>query len=169
MLKIRRATKQDRVAILRVFAQAKLYMQQQGNHAQWSGTYPGEEEITADLQKGGLYVVLDEDLGESSSAVVGSFAFLEGEDPTYLDIDDGHWRFKQPYGTIHRLASDGRSRGIAEACFSFCRTKLPYLRIDTHEINKKMQAAILHFGFVYCGKIICSDGTERLAYDYLKD
>lgn len=31
-----------------------------------------------------------------------------GEDESYRVIEDGAWHLDQPYGTIHRLASNGK-------------------------------------------------------------
>ncbi len=39
-----------------------------------------------------------------------SFAFILGEDPTYQQID-GAWLNDQPYGTIHRIAGNGKIKG----------------------------------------------------------
>ena len=73
----------------------------------------------------------------------------------------------QPYGTIHRVASDGTAKGVAGACFDFCKEKADYLRIDTHADNRPMQAAVLRYGFRQCGIIYTRDGSPRIAYDYL--
>ena len=91
--------------------------------------------------------------------------FIVGEDPTYQKIEHGAWHSAETYGTIHRLASDGQAKGIAKICFDFCKTKCRYLRIDTHQDNKPMQAAILKYGFQKCGIIHVANGSERIAFD----
>lgn len=98
----------------------------------------------------------------------GVFAFIPGEDPTYRYIEDGSWHWNRPYGTIHRLASRGTARGVAKACFDFCREKIPYLRIDTHADNHPMQSAVLRYGFRKCGTIYLTDGSPRIAFDYMQ-
>ena len=97
--------------------------------------------------------------------IVGGFAFIIGREPNYAVIENGAWHSDQPYGTIHRIASNGQAKGIACACFDFCHSKIDCLRIDTHADNKPMQNAIGSYGFRYCGIIHVADGTPRNAYD----
>lgn len=49
------------------------------------------------------YVMLE------NGEIVGTFALFLGEDESYRVIEDGAWHLDQPYGTIHRLASNGKS------------------------------------------------------------
>lgn len=158
---IRSATLEDLPAVMDIYEIARDFMRKNGNPTQWPSGYPGEEMIRSDIAGGNLYVLTE------GGEIVGVFAFILGEDPTYRVIKDGQWRSDAPYGTIHRLASSGRVKGVARRCFDFCREKCPHLRIDTHRDNKPMQAAILSYGFKPCGIIYTHDGTERLAYDYL--
>jgi len=158
---IRSATLEDLPAVMGIYEIARDFMRKNGNPTQWPSGYPGEEMIRSDIAGGNLYVLTE------GGEIVGVFAFILGEDPTYRVIKDGQWRSDKPYGTIHRLASSGRVKGVARRCFDFCREKCPHLRIDTHRDNKPMQAAILSYGFKPCGIIYTHDGTERLAYDYL--
>ena len=72
-----------------------------------------------------------------------------------------------PYGTIHRVASDGSVRGITQACFDFCKQHCDYLRIDTHANNLPMQNAIEKAGFHRCGMVAMEDGSPRIAYDLI--
>lgn len=71
--------------------------------------------------------------------IVGIFALFLGEDESYRVIEDGAWHLDQPYGTIHRLASNGKARGVSKACFDFCTAQIGYLRADTHADNRPMQ------------------------------
>ena len=59
-------------------------------------------------------------------------------------------------------------KGLAHKVFDYCSRRMPYLRIDTHEDNKPMQAAIMSYGFAECGIIYVADGSPRLAYDYYR-
>ena len=72
-----------------------------------------------------------------------------------------------PYCTIHRLASNGKRPHIADNCFDFCKTQCAYLRVDTHEDNIVMQNAILRNDFKKCGTIYLTDGSPRIAFDYI--
>ena len=95
-------------------------------------------------------------------------AFIIGEDPTYQVIEDGEWHSSKIYGTIHRIASSGKAKGLAKTCFDYCSEKIDYLRIDTHEDNQPMQDAVLRYGFKKCGIIYVRDGSKRVAFDYIK-
>lgn len=158
---IRKTTYGDLPEILKIYGNARQFMIEHGNPTQWADGYPGEDLIRSDIDRGNSYVCLSED------RIVGTFAFLIGEDPTYQYIENGAWHWDTPYGTIHRVASSGTVRGIAAASFRFCAGKINHLRIDTHADNLQMQTAIRKFGFRPTGIIYVGDGTPRLAFDYL--
>ena len=80
-------------------------------------------------------------------------------------VIDGAWHAARPYGTIHRIASDGTAKGMARFVFDWCAQQIDYLRIDTHENNRPMQAAVLRYGFQPCG-VVQVRGDARLAFDY---
>ena len=160
---IRKTTPADIAAVVAVFDSARAFMREQGNPTQWAGVYPSAANVEADIAQGSSYVF------EDAARVVGTFAFVLGDEPMYQVIDDGAWRSSQPYGTIHRIASDGTARGLARACFDFCAEHMPYLRIDTHANNSPMQQAILKYGFKRCGIVYMSDGDPRIAFDWLRE
>lgn len=62
-----------------------------------------------------------------------------------------------------------RRHGVARAIFSFAAEHADYLRCDTHEDNTPMRRALESFGFRECGTITVANGTERIAYDWIKD
>ena len=160
-MEIRKSTLADIPEIMEIIAAAKRFMVSSGNTSQWINGYPGEDVIRADITGGNSYLMTE------GGEPVGVFSFIIGEEPNYKLIRDGAWRCGRPYGTIHRLASNGRARGISDACFSYCARRMDYLRVDTHRDNLPMQAAITRFGFRACGIIYVQDGTERIAYDYI--
>ena len=88
--------------------------------------------------------------------------------PTYRVIHDGAWHSDKTYATIHRIASDGMVKHCLKTVVDFAKTKVDYVRLDTHEDNKIMQHLAQKCGFKYCGIIYVADGTPRLAYDLLK-
>ena len=93
------------------------------------------------------------------------FAFILGEDPTYKVIEDGQWlNDTLPYGTLHRLASAGESKGVGKAVVEWCLEHCESLRADTHADNKVMQHLLESEGFTRCGIIHVEDGTPRIAY-----
>lgn len=90
------------------------------------------------------------------------------EDPTYQVIEDGAWlNDTLPYGTIHRLASSGKSKGVASAVIEWCLEHCQSLRADTHADNQIMQHLLEKNGFTRCGIIHVADGTPRIAYQKL--
>lgn len=157
---IRSATAADLPELLRVYDRARQFMREAGNPTQWSYHYPSVELLQSDLAKDALYGI------EQDGALVGAFALLPGAEPTYQKIDSA-WHADLPYATLHRVASDGSCRGIAQACFDFAKSRYSYLRIDTHADNLPMQAVIQKAGFRPCGTIIIADGSPRIAFDYL--
>ena len=158
-LQIRKATKDDLNTILDIYAFAREFMKKNNNSTQWGSSHPKEELLKDDINKGILYVVT------LNNQVHGVFAFIIGEDPTYINIENGKWLLSNTYGTIHRIASDGKIKGIFSFVVKYCYSRIPHLRIDTHEDNKIMQHLILKEGFKYCGIIHVNDGSSRLAYE----
>lgn len=154
---IRKARIEELPQIMEIFQSAKMFMHRSGNDNQWVHGYPSSELITKDILGGNFYV--EENEGE----ITGCFAFFTGVEPTYAKIE-GEWLDDEPYGTIHRLASDGSRPGFADRCFDYCSTIIPNLRVDTHKDNLPMEAALNRNGFQFCGIITLANGSPRLAY-----
>ena len=67
---------------------------------------------------------------------------------------------------MHRLATDGVTKGVGSFCLNWCYEKAGHLRLDTHGDNKPMQALARKLGFVHCGTIYVEhDNYPRLAYE----
>lgn len=159
---IRHATFNDLPEIARIYAAAKRFMAASGNPNQWNTVYPDELTLTEDIEASRLYVC------EIEGALRGVFAFILGEDPTYAYIENGAWPNALPYGTIHRIASDGQTKGIFAQCFHFALSQIDQIRIDTHQDNKPMQHVLAKHGFRRCGIIYIETGDPRIAYQYSK-
>lgn len=156
---IREATAADIDAAMDIFDKARAFMRSCGNSTQWVGGYPSREIIEADVENGSLFV------GENPEGkAVAVFAFIIGEDPTYMEIDGKGWLNDRPYGTIHRLGSDGSVKGAFSACLEFCRKRISNIRLDTHAANTVMLGAARKAGFTECGIIHVADGTPRIAF-----
>lgn len=155
---VRRSTSADLAEMLRIYEVARRFMAAHGNAGQWVNGYPSRDLLADDIAKGQSYIV------EADGRVVGTFCFVIGSDPTYKEIE-GRWLDDAPYGTIHRIASSGAVKGVADACLKFCRGLIRHIRIDTHADNSPMQNWILKNGFTYCGVIHVEDGTPRQAYE----
>ena len=156
---VRRATESDLPRALAIYDSARRFMRSNGNTVQWVNGYPSEALLRQDTARGDLYVM------EDGGAVYGVFAFIIGDDPTYQTIH-GAWRDNDtPYGTLHRLGSDGTHSGVLSDAVDWAWGRIPHLRADTHEANRPMRRCLERAGFVYTGVITVADGTPRRAYE----
>ena len=111
----RGAVRADMAKILEVYARARDFMAKNGNPTQWGDNYPTPELLEEDIDTNRLFVYM---INGQMQAV---FAFVLGEDPTYQTIEDGQWlNDTLPYGTLHRLASAGESKGVGKAVVEWC-------------------------------------------------
>lgn len=156
---IRLALLSDLPQLPAVYAAARRFMRETGNPNQWPEGHPSEEMLRADIMAGNLYIE------EVDGEVHAAFAFILGEDPTYGYIEAGGWLSDAPYGTIHRLASDGSVSGFFSRCVAYCAKICPHLRVDTHHDNKVMQHLAKKEGFTRCGIIYLTNGSPRIAYE----
>ena len=137
----RGAVRGDLPQILKIYAHARAVMKASGNPTQWGDHFPPQE-------------LLEED--------------ILGADPTYAAIEDGQWLDDTlPYGTVHRLASAGKHKGVASAVLDWSMEHCQSLRADTHADNKIMQHLLEKNGFTRCGIIHVADGSPRFAYQKL--
>lgn len=160
---IRPATLHDLPRLLEIYTTARAFMRAHGNMNQWNGPYPDEATLRDDVALQQLYVI------EEDQVVHGCFALIGGMEPTYHTIEQGDWTSSTPYGTIHRIASDGQQRGMFHQCAEYARQFYNHLRVDTHADNYPMQGAVQKSGFRYQGVIHLEDGSPRMAYAWLKD
>ena len=160
---IRSARPEDLPEILSVYEAARAFMRKNGNLHQWTGGYPQKALLEEDIAKGQLFVF------DTDGAVHAAFAFIPGADPTYAYIEGGQWLNDRPYGTIHRIGSDGTEKGIVRAALKFALTKTSEVRADTHADNFPMQRALEKCGFVRCGTIYLENGDPRIAYQFAKE
>ena len=158
----RGAVRGDLPQILQIYARAREAMAASGNPDQWGDSWPPQELLEEDIDSNRLFVYV------VNGQLQGVFAFILGEDPTYKVIEEGSWlNDALPYGTIHRLASAGKSQGVASAVIEWCLEHCQSLRADTHADNKIMQHLLEKNGFTRCGIIHVADGTPRIAYQRL--
>lgn len=163
MIKIRKTNITEIDTLMDIFEQGKRIMRKDGNMKQWTNGYPTIEIINKDIENGNSYVCIDE-----QQHIIGTFAFIKGNDPTYTHIYEGAWiDDTRPYGVIHRLASTENSKGVATACLQWCYEQIPNLRADTHRDNQILQYILKKHGFQYCGIIYLLNGDERLAFQKL--
>lgn len=156
---IRHACPQDLDAIMEIFNYARQFMKKHGNPNQWINGYPSTDLILQEINNGNNYVCEND-----NREIIGTFCFIPGEDPTYTRIDNGNWLNDAPYYVIHRMATNGKEKGIADACFRWCFAHCNNIRIDTHQDNTIMQNILKKYGFHRCGIIYVRNGTPRIAY-----
>ena len=159
---IRKAVKADLVYLYKIAKTARAYMRESGNANQWEEKYP-DVYLPEDIERGQLYVLTD-----NEGVPHAFFAFAVGEDPSYRTID-GAWLNDRPYGTIHRIASDGTIKGVMRQCLEFCQRICPNIRADTHDENKTMRHLLEKYGFAQCGYVNLEKqegDTLRIAYQH---
>lgn len=157
-MKIKKADMNDLKEILNIYSYARRYMKEHKNPTQWGDDRPSESVIKNDITNGNSFVIID------NNVISGVFSFIIGEDETYKKIYDGKWLNDKAYGTVHRLAGNGKSKGIFDFSMGYCEKLIDNIRIDTHKNNKIMQYLLSKRGYKKCGIIYVEDGSERLAY-----
>lgn len=183
---IRKSTENDYQNILKIYAQARIFMSEHGNPNQWGTNKPSPEQVLKDINDGCSYVC------EENGEILTAFFYKMGDDPTYAQIYEGSWpelepssiqpedtntiflqhkstttvsgKQTYPYGVVHRIASTGKRKGSASFCLNWALEQCSCLRIDTHHDNIVMQNLLKKNGFQYCGIIYLEDGDPRLAY-----
>lgn len=158
IMNIRKSITEDLNAILDIFEYARNQMRLNGNPKQWGINRPSVEIIKKDIEDKNSYVI------EKDNQICGVFTFIVGKEPNYQTIKNGKWLNDDKYGTVHRIASNGKEKGILNACLSFCEDKIDNIRIDTHDDNKIMQHLLEKSGYKKCGIIYVEDKTPRIAY-----
>ena len=160
MYVVRKSVPGDLDAICAIFDSARAFMRSYGNNRQWL-TNPTARMVLRDIENGESYVLTED------GKVIGTFMFTLRGEPAY-DRIDGQWLNDRPYGTIHRIAGDGKHRGILASTVEYCSRFTDELRLDTHEDNHPMQKAAQALGFVRCGTVWVrdefSDSSPRIAY-----
>lgn len=159
---IRKSRMEDLPVMVKIYERARAFMKETGNPNQWGPTgWPPYELLVEDINVGRSYVA------EQDGKVVGTFCHIYGDhiDATYDVIHDGEWSKDEPYGVVHRVASDG-TPGVGTECIRWAMRKAGYLRIDTHYDNRVMINLLLKLGFKKCGIIyVVEDDYPRYAYD----
>ena len=157
---IRPATEADLPQIMAMYDHSRSIMRAGGNMTQWVG-YPTRDDVTDDIRRRSSYII------QSSSFPIGTFALVDGDEPTYNRIDHGRWIDTiHPYATLHRLAKAAEVHGIAATAFAYAKEHRSHLRVDTHADNLPMLNLLEREQFVHCGTIYMPDGSPRTAFEW---
>lgn len=170
---IRHAKLEEMDSIMEVYSVAKKFMNAHGNEKQWAGSNAvSREKIQEMLEKKQLFVGVQEAELQAEDALSHRqeeelqfvFAYIQGDDPTYKVITEGEWLNDESYGTIHRLASAGKQKGVLKQVTDWALKQERNIRIDTHHDNVVMQNALIKEGYKRCGIIYLANGDPRIAY-----
>lgn len=160
---IRKTLDTDIPAVMAIYDAARAFMRAHGNATQWPRGHAFCRATGCRYRRRWQLCV------RSRWPRGGDVCLLPGPDECYDVIEDGQWRSDTPYAVLHRVASDGTVHGIAAAMFAFAKERADHLRIDTHQDNLPMQGAIAKAGFKRAGIVYVSDGTPRVAFDWLRE
>lgn len=156
----RKATTDDIDAATRILRVAAERMLAEGKQ-QWTETYPGRNEVMADLEAGVAYVLENENIVVAYAAII-----LTGE-PAYSQLRD-EWLSDMPYIVMHRLAVDSKCQQCGMASIMFkCAEALAAgngirsFRVDTNFDNDRMLRLLHKLGFTYCGEIEYQSGRRK--------
>ena len=102
MMEIRLTELKDLPLVMEIYDYARAVMSANVKSTLCIDCFPSESFIRQEIEDGHSFVCTDEQ-GE----ILGTFCFILGEDPTYLNIYEGAWLNDEPYGVIHRMAASG--------------------------------------------------------------
>lgn len=162
-MKIRKTTMADLGILLDLYKNARIFMAAHNNPTQWGNSYPAQALLESDILEGCSYVC------EEHGKIIAAFYYRFGTDDTYRKIYNGQWLDDAPYGVVHRITSDGTIKGTASFCLDWALSQCSSVRIDTHRDNHIMQRLLQKNGFTRCGIIYLEDGSERIAYQKIRN
>ncbi|WP_295112447.1 hypothetical protein [uncultured Methanobrevibacter sp.] len=157
---IQKAVTDDLDKIMEIYEIAQNFMIKSGNPTQWGHHYPTKELIENDIENEICYLIYE------NESPHGVFALFRGDEPTYRYIENGEWLNDDAYVTVHRIASDGKCRGIFDCAIKYCKSISKNIRIDTHKNNLVMQKLIERNDFKKCGTVYVNDKSARIAYQW---
>lgn len=166
-MNFRKSIKSDVNNIMHIIKQAQDYFKE-NKIDQWQNNYPNNETIENDINKNESYIL------EEDGVLFATAAISFNEERTYDVIYDGNWLSNDKYAVVHRIAvsSNYKGRGVSGELFKdlekICKdNNVSSIKIDTHKDNKSMQRFLEKSGFKYCGVILLSDESERIAFEKL--
>ena len=130
------------------------------NSNQWQKGEPNRQVLEASILQYQLHVL--EDMGQ----IVGMITIVPGPEVSYASID-GAWLNQEPYYAFHRVCvkDSMKGRGLAARLFSeaeqyVLQSGIRNIRIDTHPDNQAMQRALAKSGYICCGTLVLTEGSE---------
>ena len=130
------------------------------NIDQWQKGEPNRQVLEDSIIRSQIHVL--EDMGQ----VIGMITIVPGPEASYASID-GAWLNQEPYFAVHRICVEEsmKGRGLAARLFSdaeqyVLKTGVRNIRIDTHPDNQAMQRALAKSGYICCGTLVLTEGSE---------
>lgn len=161
-MNIRLATPKDIPDMRKIFDIARAFQLERGI-IQWAEGYPSKELILEDIELNAAYVAMNKE-----DELVGVISVFTEPDPTYFEIE-GQWLNEDSYATVHRIASNGKEKGLGQELLKWVQEDYSNIRIDTHTDNQPMKHILTKLGFKYTGVIYLANGDSRDAYHYVKN
>lgn len=69
---------------------------------------------------------------------------------------------------MHRIASNGKEKGVGQNLLKWVQERHSNIRIDTHKDNQPMKHILKKLGFQFTGVIKIENGEFRDAYHYVR-
>lgn len=154
-MEIKKASLEYIDEIMKIYQEAKEFMNLHGNPDQWPEGYPSRDLILHDFNH--MYICFHE------KKVAAVFYYAIEEDEDYQRIE-GHWLNNNRYGVVHRVSSAHIVKGAAKFILKWAYEQIPNIKMDTGENNIPMQNLLKSCGFQYCGKVVHEDNIKCLAY-----
>lgn len=166
-ISMRRSTVKDLDRIMAIVNQAKALLKADGS-PQWQDGHPDRAMFNKDIEEGTNWVLT------VGNKIAGTATLQLAAEPSYAKIKGAWQRPKEKYATIHRLAisADFRGQHLSNYLISNLITVgrlqgMNNFRLDTHPVNKRVQAIATHFGFTKRGniKVVDKNDPNRYAYE----
>ncbi|KRO00749.1 GNAT family N-acetyltransferase [Companilactobacillus kimchiensis] len=169
---IKRAQVSDLKEITNIIKQAQAMLKADGS-PQWQSGYPDTATLRNDIMAQQCWLLMVD------GKVAGTATLIVADDPNYRVITDGQWQNNiEPYATIHRIALNADYAGqhlskffISNLISQAYQNGISNFRIDTHKMNKRMQALATSAGYIHRGKIYVDEpaadheDNARLAFE----
>ncbi len=155
-ISFRKGTPQDVPYIMNII-QDTVEIMERNHNDQWTEDYPKEENFLKDINRGKLYVAVNE-----KDKPVGTVTVEEEGPKQYQTIP---WRKEDSAYYIHRIAVDVQTRGqgVASKLLQYAeevakQDGINYLKTDTYSLNKKAQSMFTKNGYKEVGVIPPEEG-----------
>ncbi|MCW3779225.1 GNAT family N-acetyltransferase [Levilactobacillus namurensis] len=162
LIYIERATLAALPDIMAIIDSAKALLKADGS-PQWQDGYPDTDTLKRDIAAQQCWLLMVD------GKIAGTATMVVADDPNYHQIYNGAWQnTTDPYATIHRIAIGAGFGGQHLSHYFFSnlisaayRDGIRNFRIDTHDLNKRMQAIVTSFGYAFRGKIYVDEPAEN--------